>query len=71
VSDEDGRYEHVLERDKLPEDARHADAVLTIEVEHEEVVAIEYEPEETTTREEDAQSRFDRLSKRPPRDDDE
>jgi hypothetical protein len=30
---------------------------------------LEYEPQETVAREEAAQDRFDRLSKRPPRDD--
>jgi len=35
------------------------------------MVELEYEPEETVTWKKKAQSRFDRLSKRPPRDDEE
>lgn len=71
VTGDDERYEHVLKRTEIPEDARQADAVLVIEFEDGHAATIDHEPEETTTRKEDAQSRFDRLSKRPPRDDNE
>jgi hypothetical protein len=62
-------YELVVDPDELPEEARHADAVLTIEVEAEDLADVTYEAEETKERREAAQSRFDRLSKRPPKDD--
>jgi major membrane immunogen (membrane-anchored lipoprotein) len=70
VSGENERYEHALDRTDLPEDARHADAVLVVDIQDGNVVAARYEAEETDTRADDAQSRFDRLSKRLPDSDD-
>ncbi|WP_336037287.1 DUF3006 domain-containing protein [Halobacterium yunchengense] len=58
--------ERVLERERLPDAGRHVDAVLTVEVEDGEVVDLAYEPSATTDRADAAQSRFDRLSRRPP-----
>ncbi|MUV59312.1 DUF3006 domain-containing protein [Halobacterium sp. CBA1126] len=63
--------ERVLDRERLPEAARHVDAVLTVELVDGDVEAMDYEPTATEERAEDAQSRFDRLSRRPPRDDEE
>ena len=53
----------------LPEDARRQDAVLRVELAEDELVDVSFDPEETERRAEDAQSRFDRLSKRPPKKD--
>ena len=55
----------------LPEDGRHADAILTVDVRDAEVVEWNYDPAKTEDRQEAAQNRFDRLSARPPSDDDE
>lgn len=60
----------VLNADTLPVEARHADAILTIEVTDGTLSEITYEPDQTETRKQAAQDRFDRLSSRPPRDDD-
>jgi hypothetical protein len=71
--EEDGTdaYELLVEPAKLPEDGRHANAVLTVEVQDEELVEASYQPNETESRRESAQNRFDRLSERPPSDEDE
>lgn len=62
--------EVALDRAELPADAVHTDAVLTVTLTNDgEVAALEYEPAETTDRKERAQSRFDRLAERPPKDD--
>lgn len=53
-------------RAELPPDARHQDAVLRVTVEDGEVQQATYEAEETDKRKDRAQSRFDRLSQRPP-----
>jgi len=53
----------------LPEDGRHADAILSVSVDS-TVVEWHYEPETTEARKEAAQDRFDRLSNRAPSDDD-
>ncbi|WP_226008227.1 DUF3006 domain-containing protein [Natrinema salinisoli] len=58
--------ETVFDRERLPEDGRHAGAVLTVELEDEDVVDIIYEERETVDRSEQAQQRFDELSQRPP-----
>ncbi|WP_080510476.1 DUF3006 family protein [Halorubrum coriense] len=60
----------VLEADRLPEDGKHADAILTVTVVDGDLGTTQYEPEQTTKRSETAQNRFDRLSKRPPSEDD-
>ncbi|WP_232700580.1 DUF3006 domain-containing protein [Halobacterium wangiae] len=58
--------EIILEKDQLPEDAQHVDAVLHIELKNEDLLNIEYGEEETRVRREHAQKRFDDLAKRPP-----
>jgi hypothetical protein len=60
-----------LPRDQLPEEGRHQDAIFRIEIEGEEVRTLSYRPEETRKQAEQAQSRFDRLSQRPPGSDEE
>jgi hypothetical protein len=71
--EEDGTdaYELLVEPSELPEEGQHADAVLTVEVQDEELVEASYQPNETESRRESAQDRFDRLSERPPSDEDE
>jgi ribosomal protein L12E/L44/L45/RPP1/RPP2 len=49
----------------LPEAAQETDAVLEVDVEDGELASATHRPAETGRRAEDAQSRFDRLSKRP------
>ncbi|QIO25028.1 DUF3006 domain-containing protein [Haloarcula sp. JP-L23] len=58
----------VLEASTIPEEGRHADAILTVTIEGGEVVDWEYDPDTTEARQEAAQDRFDRLSSRPPSD---
>jgi hypothetical protein len=58
-----------LDADVLPAEDRHEDAIYTVDVEAGEVTQWEYDAEETTERAEAAQDRFDRLSSRPPKDD--
>jgi hypothetical protein len=60
----------VLDASALPAAARQADAVLTARVEGGVVVEWTYDPERTTSRADQAQSRFDQLSSRPPSDED-
>jgi DUF971 family protein len=72
-------YEHdgedvaseVRDASDLPEAGRHADAIFTVDVRDGGVVEWSYDPAETQERQELAQNRFDRLSSRPPSDDDE
>lgn len=66
---EDDLYDLVVGEEALPEPARHADAVLHVEVEDEEFVEATYDESETRARRERAQDRFDQLSERPSRDD--
>lgn len=63
--------ELVVPPEELPEPARQADAVVTIDVIDGDLTAVSYDPEETDRRADRAQSRFDRLSSRPPSDDEE
>ncbi|EMA01611.1 DUF3006 domain-containing protein [Haloferax denitrificans] len=56
----------VVDRDELPWRARSQNAVLTISVAEGEYDGGRYEPDETDARTNAAQSRFDRLSRRPP-----
>jgi len=58
--------EAVVDTEQLPEDARHVDAVLSVEFEEGDLVEMAYLREETTDRSGEAQSRFDDLSQRPP-----
>lgn len=61
--------EVVLDRAELPTDAAHSDAVLEVTLtDSGEVTALAYDPAETADRKEQAQSRFDRLAERPPKD---
>ncbi len=55
-----------VDPDRLPEDGRHTDAVLEVTVEDGELASATYRPAATRRRGESAQSRFDRLSRRPP-----
>ena len=55
-----------IPREQLPEEGRHQDAIFTVEMVDGNVETLSYRPEETTERAEEAQSRFDRLSQRPP-----
>jgi major membrane immunogen (membrane-anchored lipoprotein) len=68
LSGDDGRYELVVEQQDLPQPARHTDAVLEVELVDGAIVAADYKPAESERRVDDAQNRFDRLSKRPPDD---
>ena len=58
-----------IDAETLPEDARHADAILTVALTDGEFNRIRYVRELTEIRKQTAQDRFDRLSSRPPRDD--
>ena len=60
----------VVEASLLPSEARHADAVLSVTLVGGRLESVSYEPERTAARAEAAQDRFDRLSKRPPSDED-
>ncbi|MFC7154316.1 DUF3006 domain-containing protein [Halomarina halobia] len=72
LEDDDGvAGDVVVDRYDLPPEARHQDAVLAVRVEDGEVVGVDYDPDETDRRREDAQSRFDRLARRPDDADDE
>ena len=56
----------VLEASQLPSDGRHADAILSVTLSGGQIESSSYDAEETTSRSEAAQDRFDRLSSRPP-----
>jgi len=58
----------VLEAATLPEAGRHADAILSVAVIDGDLTEWTYDPETTETRQEAAEDRFDRLSSRPPSD---
>jgi hypothetical protein len=60
----------VIAAGQFPGDAQHADAVLTVTLSEGEIEEATYKSEETTERSSAAQDRFDRLSRRPPSDDD-
>jgi len=60
----------VLEASQLPSDAQEADAILSVTLTEGNIESATYKPEETATRAEAAQDRFDRLSERPPSDED-
>jgi hypothetical protein len=65
TNDDAALHEMILERSRLPMDGREVGAVLTIEVNEGDPVAIEYDPDETKRRRESVRERFDRLSQRP------
>lgn len=62
--------EVVVSREGLPEDGRHVDAILEVEIEDGELLEATYVEGKTTERAEDSQRRFDELSQRPPSDED-
>ena len=55
----------VLDASRLPEDGRHADAILSVVLSEGRIDSASYKSEQTKARKEAAQDRFDRLSKRP------
>ena len=57
----------VVAPDQLPAEGRHPDAVFELTV-TDDGVEVEYRPDETEERRNAAQSRFDRLARRPPGD---
>lgn len=59
-----------VERDALPEAARAVDSVVELTLEQGVATEAEHQPDETSARAEDTQSRFDRLSRRRGADDD-
>lgn len=71
IEDGDALHSLVVDETRLPATARHQDAVLTVVIEDGDLLEASYDPEETTERGERAQDRFDRLSERPPQDDEE
>jgi len=60
----------VLEASQLPSDAQVTDAILSMTLTEGRIESATYKPEETATRVEAAQDQFDRLSERPPSDED-
>jgi len=60
----------VVEASLLPSDARHADAILSVTLGDGRIESASYDPEQTASRAEAAQDRFDRLSERLPSDED-
>jgi len=58
--------ELVVDRERLPETGRHVDAVFEVTVDDGDLEVVDYQAEATDERGEAAQSRFDRLSERPP-----
>jgi len=70
IDAEDGLSALEIEATELPAEARTADTVLEITVEDSALAGVTHDPDETADRASEAQRRFDRLSKRPPRDGD-
>ena len=68
-SDEEVVDEVVADEREIPDDGRHVDAVLRVELQEEDVVRISYDAAETEERKSRVQDRFERLSERPPSDD--
>lgn len=68
---DDEVFNLVLGEEELPADAQHPDAVLEVVLEDEELVDAVYDEAKTEERSDRAQSRFNRLSSRPPRDNEE
>jgi len=60
----------VCEATELPDDGRHADAILLVTVVNGSPLRWTPDPERAMERQEEAQDRFDRLSERPPSNDD-
>jgi hypothetical protein len=57
-----------VEREELPQAGWHVDAVFEVTIVDDTLTDVVYLAEETESRQERAQSRFDRLSRRPPED---
>jgi hypothetical protein len=68
VEGEEERYELAVPVGALPEEGQAVDAVLVVEIDDGELVDAVYKPIATEERKESSQSRFDRLSSRPPKD---
>ncbi|PHQ44996.1 hypothetical protein DJ68_15410 [Halorubrum sp. C3] len=58
----------VLEASRLPSDGQHANAILSVVLSGGRIESASYNAEQTANRKAAAQDRFDRLSKRPPSD---
>jgi len=56
--------DYLVEAETIPEDERHEDAVFEVRLEDDEINELDYLAEETAERKEQAQERFDRLSRR-------
>ena len=69
--DGEDAHELVVYPEALPSNGQYSDAILMVEITDGELAKATYRPDETEARQESAQSRFDRLSERPPSDDDE
>ncbi|QAU14084.1 DUF3006 domain-containing protein [Halorubrum sp. BOL3-1] len=70
--EQDGRDvgDSLFDPSQLPPDGRQADAILMVVVQDGDLVDVTVDTEATQQRRESAQDRFDRLSSRPPSDDD-
>ena len=64
-------YGSVVDLSRLPSEGRHESAVLSVRLVDGEVVDADYNEAEEQQRREAAQTRFDRLSQRPPSQDNE
>jgi hypothetical protein len=73
ILEEDGEAveEHVVPLEELPEPAQTQDAILEVTVEDGDIVDAVFDPDKSAERIDDAQSRFDRLARRPPDEDEE
>jgi len=58
----------LLDPDQLPADGRQADAIVTVVIRDRDITQATFDAEATQTRRESVQNRFDRLSSRPPSD---
>jgi hypothetical protein len=68
VAGHDGPVELTVEHARLPEPGRSADSVFAVTVRDGDVRTATYDAGGTAARATDARERFDRLSERPPRD---
>ena len=66
--DGEDAHELVVDVSELPANGRHADAVLAVEIVDGKLVEERYKPDETEKRRDASRERFDRLSERPPKD---
>lgn len=64
------KWELLVPPEDLPVAARQADAVLTVTVADGSLSSVSHDPDATDERAETARERFERLSRRPPGDDD-